>query len=119
MVTSDERYLLHRYIVADLMYRTLLKDQQYVEPMNMSEIFSFWFDQHLEIVQRERKILNSQLQAKGLQILRLTRLDEYFCMYTIATRGEDLELQYSTKGLKNEVQEEIQKRLFTKPSSVQ
>ncbi|KOS68307.1 hypothetical protein AEA09_06885 [Lysinibacillus contaminans] len=117
MITSDERYLLHRYIVTDLMHRTLVKDWKYVEPMKMADAFSFWFDQQIKILQRECKILNSQLKAKGLKVLHLTMQDEYFCAYTIATRGEDMELQYSTKALKNEVQEEVQKRLFINSNS--
>lgn len=63
-------------------------------------------------MRRECKLLKSQLQAKGLKILRLTLLDEYFCIYTIGTRGEDMDLQYAINDLKSEVQDEVQKRLF-------
>ena len=112
MITSDERYLLHRYIVADLMHRTLMKDWQYIEPMKMAEVFSLWFEQQTITLRRECKLLKSQLQAKGLKILRLTVLDEYFCIYTIGTRGEDMDLQYAINALKSEVQDEVQKRLF-------
>ena len=86
--------------------------------MKMADAFSFGFDQQTKIIQRECKILNSKLREKGLEVLHLTVLDEYFCAYMIATRGEDMELQYSTKALKNEVQEEVKERLLLVSNSV-
>ena len=113
MVSSDERYLIHRYILTDLMNRTLLRDWRFVHHFKMDRAFSAWFELQQTQLQRDLKILKSQLKSKGLDVLDMQVIDEHFCKFKVATKGDNLELHYSKQALKNEVEEEVRKRLIS------
>lgn len=113
MISSDERDLIHRFIIVDLMYRTLLRDWRFIHYFKMEFAFSAWFELQQSQLQRELKQLKTVLKSKGITVLDMKIIDEYFCKFKIATKGEDMELQYSSHALKNEIQQEVRKRLIS------
>lgn len=67
---KKHKYVLDKRYNKTNLHRTLMKDWQYIEPMKMVEVFSLWFEQQTITLRRECNLLKSQLQAKGLKILR-------------------------------------------------
>lgn len=111
MISSDDRNLIHRYIVNDLMYRTLLRDRRFIHYFKMDHAFSAWFELQQSVVQRELQGLKFALKGKGLKVLDMQIIDEHFCKFKIATKAEDMELHYSSQALKNEIEEMVRKQL--------
>ncbi|MFE6168685.1 hypothetical protein ACFVP8_12570 [Viridibacillus arvi] len=56
--------------------------------------------------------MSRTLGMHGMKVLEgIKEIDEYFVAYTVKTRGNDKELRYSKVVLRNQVNEEVKKRL--------
>lgn len=114
MISSEERRILHRFIVVDLMCRTLLRDCHFVHYFKMERVFTVWFEKQQHALQQELTSLKVLLKRKGIAVFDMQIIDEYFCKFKVATRGEDMELHYSRHALKSDVEEEVRQRLMLK-----
>ncbi|MGE7933977.1 hypothetical protein [Viridibacillus arvi] len=112
MIHQDPQIHIHNAIILELTLRTLERDKKHMDSLKTNFAFKAWIDQELKNLTRDLRDVSRTLGIHGMKVLEgIKEIDEYFVAYTVKTRGNDKELRYSKVALRNQVNEEVKKRL--------
>lgn len=107
MIKSEDRRILHQYILLDMAIRSLQQDYVAFENMKMANVFVPHVDNLLKDIRNEFYNKKRLLGQRGIRVVKWVKIDEYFSEVTIATKGEDVVLQYAKQALKTQVEQLI------------
>ena len=111
MLNSIDRELAHKYIITELMIRTLERDRQHTEAFKMKDVMDKLFEQAIRKAKDELLVLKNQMGKIGLRIQEEKRLDDTVTIYTFVERGLSAELRYMNYALRNHTMKEIERLL--------
>lgn len=104
MIKTDERQLLHKYLLLELAVKSLQIDYQKAEQFKMKIVFLPLMDTLLKELRQELFNLKRQLEQLRIRVVGWQPVDEYFSDVQIATAGNDVILRYANKALKTQVE---------------
>lgn len=111
MIKPEERSILHEYIILDMAIRSLQQDYTSIENLKMSKVFVPIVDGVLKTIRSDFYNNKRLLTQKGIRVVKWVKNDEYFSEVTIATKGEDVVLQYANQAIKTQVEKLILKHI--------
>ena len=111
VLNSIDRELAHKYIITELMIRTLERDRQYVEAFKMKDVMDKLFEQAIRKAKDELLALKIEMGKIGLRMQEEKRLDDMVTVYHFAQRGMSAELRYMNYALRNHTMKEIERLL--------
>lgn len=104
MIKTDERQLLHKYLLLELAVKSLQIDYQKAEQFKMKIVFLPLMDTLLKELRKELFNLKRQLTQLRIRVVGWQRVDEYFSDVQVATAGNDVILRYANQALKTQVE---------------
>ena len=111
VLNSINRDLAHRYIITELMIRTLERDRQHTEAFKMKDVMDKFFEQAIRKAKDELLALKNEMGKIGLRMQEEKRLDDMVTVYHFAQRGMSAELRYMNYALRNHTMKEIERLL--------
>lgn len=104
MINSEQRQLVHRFLLLDLAVKSLQVDYLKTEQFKLKNVFLPILDSLLKDLRNECFNLKRQLSQQKIRIVGWTKIDENFSDAKIATAGNDVELRYANQALKSKVE---------------
>ena len=114
VLNSIDRELAHKYIITELMIRTLERDRQHTESFKMKGVMDKFFEQAIRKAKDELLALKNEMGKIGLRMQEEKRLDDTVTVYTFVERGLSAELRYMNYALRNHTMKEIERLLNIK-----
>lgn len=111
VLNSIDRELAHKYIITELMIRTLERDRQHTEAFKMKDVIDKFFEQAIRKAKDELLALKNEMGKIGLRMQEEKRLDDTVTVYTFVERGLSAELRYMNYALRNHTMKEIERLL--------
>lgn len=111
VLNTIDRDLAHKYIITELMIRTLERDRQHVEVFKMKDVMDKFFEQAIRKAKDELLALKNEMGKIGLRMQEEKRLDDMVTVYHFAQRGMSAELRYMNYALRNHTMKEIERLL--------
>lgn len=111
VLNTIDRELAHKYIITELMIRTLERDRQHVEAFKTKDVMDKFFEQAIRKAKDELLALKNEMGKIGLRMQEEKRLDETVTVYTFVERGLSAELRYMNYALRNHTMKEIERLL--------
>lgn len=111
MLNTIDRKLAHKYIITELMIRTLERDRQHTEAFKMKDVMDKFFEQAIRKAKDELLALKNEMGKIGLRKQEEKRLDDTVTVYTFVERGLSAELRYMNYALRNHTMKEIERLL--------
>ncbi|KOS61509.1 aconitate hydratase [Lysinibacillus agricola] len=107
MINSEQRQLVHKFLLLDLAVKSLQVDYLKTEQFKLKNVFLPLMDSLLKDLRNECFNLKRQLAQQKIRIVGWTKIDEYFSDVKIATAGDDVDLRYAQQALKTKVEQLI------------
>lgn len=114
VLNTIDRELAHKYIITELMIRTLERDRQHTEAFKMKDVMDKFFEQAIRKAKDELLALKNEMGKIGLRMQEEKRLDDTVTVYTFVERGLSAELRYMNYALRNHTMKEIERLLNIK-----
>lgn len=114
LLNTIDRELAHKYIITELMIRTLERDRQHTEAFKMKDVMDKFFEQAIRKAKDELLALKNEMGKIGLRMQEEKRLDDTVTVYTFVERGLSAELRYMNYALRNHTMKEIERLLNIK-----
>ena len=114
VLNTIDRELAHKYIITELMIRTMERDRQHTESFKMKDVMDKFFEQAIRKAKDELLALKNQMGKIGLRMQEEKRLDDTVTVYTFVERGLSAELRYMNYALRNHTMKEIERLLNIK-----
>lgn len=111
VLNTINRELAHKYIITELMIRTLERDRQHTESFKMKVVMDKFFEQAIRKAKDELLALKNEMGKIGLRMQEEKRLDDTVTVYTFVERGLSAELRYMNYALRNHTMKEIERLL--------
>lgn len=111
VLNTIDRELAHKYIITELMIRTLERDRQHTESFKMKDVMDKFFEQAIRKAKDELLALKNEMGKIGLRKQDEKRLDDTVTVYTFVERGLSAELRYMNYALRNHTMKEIERLL--------
>lgn len=111
VLNTIDRELAHKYIITELMIRTLERDRHHTEAFKMKDVMDKFFEQAIRKAKDELLALKNEMGKIGLRMQEETRLDDTVTVYTFVERGLSAELRYMNYALRNHTMKEIERLL--------
>ena len=111
MMNKINHDLAHKYIITELMIRTLERDRQHVEVFKAKDVMDKFFDQAIRNAKDELLALKNEMGKIGLRKQDEKRLDDAVTVYYFVQRGISDELRYMNYALRNHTMKEIERLL--------
>ncbi|MGA4519578.1 hypothetical protein ACPA0F_20180 [Solibacillus silvestris] len=111
VLNTIDRELAHKYIITELMIRTLERDRQHTEAFKMKGVMDKFFEQAIRQAKDELLALKNEMGKIGLRMQEEKRLDDTVTVYTFVERGLSAELRYMNYALRNHTMKEIERLL--------
>ena len=111
VLNTIDRELAHKYIITELMIRTLERDRQHTESFKMKDVMDKFFEQAIRKAKDELLALKNEMGKIGLRMQEEKRLDDTVTVYTFVERGLSAELRYMNYALRNHTMKEIERLL--------
>lgn len=111
VLNTIDRELAHKYIITELMIRTLERDRQHTEAFKMKDVMDKFFEQAIRKAKDELLALKNEMGKIGLRKQEEKRLDDTVTVYTFVERGLSAELRYMNYALRNHTMKEIERLL--------
>ncbi|MFJ7731733.1 aconitate hydratase [Lysinibacillus sp. NPDC097231] len=111
MIKTDERQLLHKYLLLELAVKSLQIDYQKAEQFKMKNVFLPLMDTLLKDLRQELFNLKRQLAQLRIRVVGWQPVDEYFSDVQVATAGNDVVLRYANQALKTQVEKLLINRI--------
>ncbi len=111
VLNTIDRELAHKYIITELMIRTLERDRQHTEAFKMKDVMDKFFEQAIRKAKDELLALKNEMGKIGLRMQEEKRLDDTVTVYTFVERGLSAELRYMNYALRNHTMKEIERLL--------
>ena len=114
VLNTIDRELAHKYIITELMIRTLERDRQHTEAFKMKDVMDKFFEQAIRKAKDELLALKNEMGKIGLRMQEEKRIDDTVTVYTFVERGLSAELRYMNYALRNHTMKEIERLLNIK-----
>ena len=101
---------IHRFIILEVLLKTLERDQQHLNDLKMADVFNEWYTLKNNETFEELKSVKSKLYKAGCKIEK-GKNDGAFTEYIIVIRGKTETKRYSNIALRNWVREETKRLL--------
>ncbi|MEK4629045.1 hypothetical protein MKZ17_12635 [Solibacillus sp. FSL R7-0682] len=101
---------IHRFIILEVLLKTLERDQQYLNVLKMGDVFTEWYTLKNNETFEEFKNVKSKLNKAGCKIEKVNN-DGVFTEYMIVIRGKTDKRTYSNIALRKWVREELKRLL--------
>ena len=111
MINSEQRQLVHQFLILDLAIRTLQYDYQQMEHLKLPEIYLPRMETFLKGLHEDVLILKRELAKPNIQFIGWKRRDQYFSDAHISTAGNDEWLRYANEAMKTQVIQLIRQRI--------
>ena len=111
MLNTINRELAHKYIITELMIRTLERDRQHTKAFKMKDVMDKFFEQAIRKAKDELLALKNEMGKIGLRMQDEKRLDDTVTVYIFVERGLSAELRYMNYALRNHTMKEIERLL--------
>lgn len=105
MINSEQRQLLHQFLLLDLAVRSLQQDYKTIEHLKMKTVYLPLLDSLLKDLRKDSFSLKRQLASQQIRVVGWHRINEYFSDIQVATAGNDEWLRYANQALKTEVEQ--------------
>ena len=103
--------LAHRYIILDLVIRTLERDLQHLNDLKTKEVITKLYERAVIQAREELKHTQKEMHREGLRMSNVRREDELITVYTVIQKGLSNELRYISYALRNHTLTEIERLL--------
>ncbi|MFJ7950790.1 aconitate hydratase [Lysinibacillus sp. NPDC096418] len=117
MISSEQRNLLHRFVILDMAVQSLQRDYKVIENLKMSKVYLPMLDNLLKTITNDYYNSKRLLAKDKIRVVKWEKKDEYFSDLTVATAGEDLVLTYANMALKTQVEKLLISHQNKKPLS--
>ncbi|WP_158310112.1 hypothetical protein [Solibacillus silvestris] len=114
VLNTINRELAHKYIITELMIRTLERDRQHTEAFKMKDVMDKLFEQAIRKAKDELLALKNEMGKIGLRKQDEKKLDDTVTVYYFVQRGISDELRYMNYALRNHTMKEIERLLNIK-----
>lgn len=114
MQNRIDHELAHRYIITELMIRTLERDKQHVEVFKSNVVMEKFFDQAIKKAKAELLAIKNEMGEIGLRLQEEKRDDELVIVYSFVQRGIAEQLRYTKYALRNHTMTELERLLEIK-----
>ncbi len=104
MINSEQRQLVHKFLLLELAVKSLQIDYLKIEQFKLKNVFIPLMDSLLKDLRKECFDLKRQLAQQKIRFVSWSKIDEYFSDAKIATAGNDVELRYANQALKSKVE---------------
>lgn len=107
MLNSEQRNLVHEYLVLDLAVQSLQTDyskMEQTETLKMKAIYLPIIDNLLKSIRNDYLNAKRLLTKDKIRVLKWVKIDDHFSDVVIATAGEDITLRYANRGIKTHVE---------------
>ena len=111
MLNKINHELAHKYIITELMIRTLERDRRFIGDFKSQIVMDKLFEQSIRKAKDELLALKNEMGKIGLRMQEEKKLDEMVTVYTFVQRGISDELRYMNYALRNNTMKELE-RLF-------
>ena len=101
---------IHRFIILEVLLKTLERDQKHLNDLKMSDVLMEWYTLKNNETFEELKSVKSKLSKAGCKIEK-GKNDGMFTEYIILIRGKSETKRYSNIALRNWVREEMKRLL--------
>ena len=101
---------IHRFIILEVLLKTLERDQQHLNDLKMADVFNEWYTLKNNETFEELKNVKSKLYKAGCKIEK-GKNDGMFTEYIVVIRGKTETKRYSNIALRNWVREETKRLL--------
>ncbi|WP_235616269.1 aconitate hydratase [Lysinibacillus parviboronicapiens] len=105
VINSEQRQLLHQFLLLDLAVRSLQQDYKTIEHLKMKTVYLPLLDSLLKDLRKDSFSLKRQLASQQIRVVGWHRINEYFSDIQVATAGNDEWLRYANQALKTEVEQ--------------
>lgn len=109
VLNTINRELAHKYIITELMIRTLERDRQHTGVFKTKDVLDKIFEQTIRKARDELLALKNEMGKIGLRMQDEKRLDETVTVYIFVERGLSAELRYMNYALRNHTMKEIER----------
>ena len=107
MINHEDRNLLYEYIKLDMAVKSLQQDYSSLESLKMGKVYINIVEGLLKNIKNDFYNKKRLLGQRGIRVVKWVKTSEHFSEVTIATKGEDMVLQYAKQALKTQVEELI------------
>lgn len=105
MIHNEERPLVHRYLIVELAIRALQQDYAHYSQLKMQKYYLYIVEQTLQRLRPTYTTYKHQLATKHIYLIKIAKVDDYFCEAHFATAGANIALRYANEALKKQVEQ--------------
>lgn len=106
--------LAHKFIITELMVRTLERDRQHLEAFKIKNVMDKFFEQKIREAKDELLTIKNEMGKIGLRKQDERKIDDTVTVYSFVQRGISDELRYMNYALRNHTMKEIERLLNLK-----
>lgn len=101
--------LANRYVIYDLVVRTLERDKEHLCKLKTGQLFESKFDETIKLAREELKFIKQLMKQGDLRLDKEDRLDELITSFDFIQKGILRNLRYTNIALRNHTLREIGK----------
>lgn len=104
MIRSEQREILHKYLILEFAIKSLQVDYSSFENLKMRSVFLPLMDSLLKTLRNDYFNYKNKLKSQQIRVVSWYKIDEYFSDIKVATAGNDEIFRYANQAIKAEVE---------------
>lgn len=111
MINKINHELAHRFIITELMIRTLERDRKQIDTFKMKLVMGKLFEKAIQDAKKELLEIRNEMGKIGLRLQAENKIDEFFTVYSFVQRGLSEDVRYANNALRNHTMKELERLL--------
>lgn len=101
MINKINHELAHRFIITELMIRTLERDRKHIDTFKMKLVMEKLLEKAIEDAKSELLGIRNEMGKIGLKLQAESKIDDTITVYSFVQRGISENVRYSNYALRN------------------